>query len=81
MGILDEEFSLYCFYLSILSRQGTVEEKATVSLSANVPITVEVTYLCSDPPEAEPKEKDLSQPALMRGLVSSGSQSRWNSSS
>ena len=71
MGILNEELIVLLCSLSPLFRQGTVEEKATVFLSAKTPALIEVSYLCSDPPDAAQKEKDLSQPALMRGLVSS----------
>ncbi|KAL5529382.1 hypothetical protein ACEPAG_5367 [Sanghuangporus baumii] len=53
--------------------QGTVEEKVTVPLLASGPITVKVIYINS-PAESHNQERDLSQPALMRGLRLGGAE-------
>lgn len=48
-------------------RQGTVEERATVTLDADKPVKILVEYTNTKPPQGP--EADLSQPALMRGVV------------
>ncbi|KAI5122379.1 hypothetical protein M0805_004136 [Coniferiporia weirii] len=50
--------------------QGSTEEKATIDLFADRPVEIEVVYIVSSPPfnPEDGVEKDLSQPALMRGL-------------
>lgn len=48
-------------------RQGTVEEKATVDLEAGKAYKIHVEYTNTMP--ASGGKRDLSQPALMRGVV------------
>ncbi|KAG6879969.1 hypothetical protein C0992_008903 [Termitomyces sp. T32_za158] len=50
--------------------QGTIEERATVDLTAGVPLDVLVEYTNTPPPDGndENGEGRLSQPALMRGV-------------
>ncbi|KAF8061039.1 glycoside hydrolase family 3 protein [Lyophyllum atratum] len=50
--------------------QGTVEEKATIDVTANVSLDVLVEYTNTSPPDGtdEKGEGRLSQPALMRGV-------------
>ncbi|KAG6811171.1 hypothetical protein H0H92_008655 [Tricholoma furcatifolium] len=50
--------------------QGTIEEKATVDVTAGVPMDVLVEYTNTSPPDGadENGEGRLSQPALMRGV-------------
>lgn len=48
--------------------QGTVEEKATIEMAAGKSVDVMVEYTNTPPPDAP--ERDLSQPALMLGVVS-----------
>lgn len=43
--------------------------KTVVNLTADTPVTLEVVYICTPPPRDPTEERDLSQPALMRGLV------------
>lgn len=54
------------------TRQGTVEEKATISVTAHKPVNVVVEYTNTAPPDGDDEngEGRLSQPALMRGVVS-----------
>ncbi|KAI0262966.1 glycoside hydrolase family 3 protein [Gloeopeniophorella convolvens] len=52
--------------------QGTIEEKAVVNLKAGNPIDVLVEYTNTDPPGSE--VRDLSQPALMRGVRLGGAE-------
>lgn len=66
-----------CFHIrNILSypciRQGTIEEKATIHLNAGQSVDVLVLYTNTPPPDGEDEngEGRLSQPALMRGVVS-----------
>lgn len=48
-------------------RQGTVEEISVVKLEANKPVDVYVEYTNTKPASID---QDRSQPALMRGVVS-----------
>ena len=50
-----------------MSRQGTVEEIGTVSLTAGKSVDIMVEYANTKPPENQ--EADRSQPSLMRGVV------------
>jgi hypothetical protein len=52
--------------------QGTVEEKATISVTAEKSIGVLVEYTNTAPPDGDDEKGEgrLSQPALMRGVVS-----------
>lgn len=54
---------------SLATSQGTIEEKATLSLEAEKPVDIEIVYINTSAANEE-GEEDLSQPALMRGLVS-----------
>lgn len=54
--------------------QGSIEEKASVPLCAGKPVDIEVVYINSSPPLEEGEERDLSQPALMRGLRLGGAE-------
>lgn len=51
--------------------QGTIEEKATVDVTAGVPLDVLVEYTNTPPPDGDDENGPgrLSQPALMRGVV------------
>lgn len=55
--------------LTLIDRQGSTEVRAVVNLKANTPVPLEVVYICTPPPRDPTEERDLSQPALMRGLV------------
>ncbi|KAG6868996.1 hypothetical protein C0993_005654 [Termitomyces sp. T159_Od127] len=50
--------------------QGTIEEKATIGVTAGVPLAVLVEYTNTPPPDGDDEngEGRLSQPALMRGV-------------
>lgn len=50
------------------SSQGTIEEKAVVDLIGGEAVDVLVEYTNTSPPDSE-GDRDLSQPALMRGVV------------
>lgn len=51
-------------------RQGSTEVKTVVNLRANQSVLLEVVYICTSPWRDPAEARDLSQPALMRGLVS-----------
>jgi hypothetical protein len=48
-------------------RQGSVEEKAVIDMKAGESVDVLVEYINTPPPDVE--YDDISQPALMRGVV------------
>ena len=60
--------SLQACYILTGCRQGTVEEKATVNVEAGKPIDIYVEYTNTPPPDST--QADMSQPGLMRGVVS-----------
>lgn len=50
-------------------RQGTIEEKATLDLSAEDDVEIIVEYNNSPPPNTDDGTGGSSQPGLMRGVV------------
>lgn len=54
--------------LTVLCSQGTIEEKAVVDLVGGEAVEILVEYTNTSPPGSE-GDRDLSQPALMRGVV------------
>ena len=62
--------SVFTPRLTTAHRQGTVEEKTIINVTAGVPLKVLVVY--TNVFNDDGAERDLSQPALMRGVVSLG---------
>lgn len=54
------------------SRQGTIEEKASINMEGGKPVDILVIYTNTPPPDGDDDKGEgrLSQPALMRGVVS-----------